>query len=114
MSDFGAFISLIKKDKSSLTSSDKKMIEVELKKIKENNDYSDCIGEDFLFRIFKIENDNTMLDIVFSEYWHGDNEHEENFEFSKNNDIGQIEEIAEKLKTKLGEVFDIKPKFEGW
>ena len=51
MSDYGASITLIKKDKSPLTTADKDLVKSELDKIKSENDFTDSVGDGFLFRL---------------------------------------------------------------
>ena len=114
MSDYGANIELLKKDRTPLTDYDKELIKSTLESIKQDNEFSDVLGDDFLFEVREFDNDNTMVNLVFSEYWNGEGDEEENFEFAKDNDLGQVEEIAEKLKSELGQIFEIKPNFENW
>ncbi len=114
MSDYGASITLIKKDRSPLTSTDKELVRSELNKIKTNNDFSDSLGEDFQFEINEISNENTVFHIVCSQYWHGDGDDQENFDFAKDNDLDEVQEIAVLLEPALGEAFEIKPDFETW
>ena len=114
MSDYGASITLIKRDGSPLTEMDKNLVESELNKIKAENELCDSIGEDFLFDMNEIANENTILHIVFSRYWHVGGDEEENFEFAKENDLGEVQKIAEFLRPALNNLFDIKPDFENW
>lgn len=114
MSDYGAAITLTKKDKSPVTQSEKDFVMAELEKIKAGNEFSDVLGGDFLFQVNEFSNDNTMLHLVFSQYWYGEGDNEENFEFAKDNDLAQVEEIGGKLQSIVGETFDLKPDFENW
>lgn len=114
MSDYGASITLTKKDKTPLTTSDKDLVKTELNKIKANYDFCDSVGEDFLFEINEFANENTMLHIVFSQYWHGDGDDQENFDFAKENDLDEVQKIATLLMPTLSHLFDIKPDFETW
>ena len=114
MSDYGASITLTKKDKKPVTEIEKEFIKTELAKIKNGNEFSDVLGEGFLFEVSEVANENAMLHIIFSEYWHGDGDEEDNFEFAKENDFEQVEKIAEKLRLILSETFDIIPAFESW
>lgn len=114
MSDFGSYITLTKKDKSRVTDLDKETVKAELEKIKKNSNYFDVLGEPFLYEINEIANNQTRLHLVFSKYWYGEGDIDENFEFAKNNDFGQVKEIAEKLKLSLESKFNIEPNFENW
>ncbi|MDY3538146.1 hypothetical protein PG275_09055 [Riemerella anatipestifer] len=114
MSDYGACINLTKKDKTPLTMEEIKLVKSELEKIKADSDFFDSLGDDFLFKTNEVANNNTKLHLVFSEYWHGEGDEEENFEFAKENDLNEVQKIAELLKPTLNELFDIKPEFENW
>ena len=68
----------------------------------------------FLFQVNEFYNDDTMLHLIFSEYWNGDGEDEENHGFAKDNDEGEVVKIAKNLEPILGDIFTIKAQFESW
>jgi hypothetical protein len=112
MSDYGSMLHLTKKDKSPLTDAEKELISQSLGKIKSENDFSDVLGEDFIFKTIPVHNEKDRLVIILSEYW--DEGGDDNFEFAKENDIDQAESVAEKLTETLGQTFEIKASFENW
>jgi hypothetical protein len=116
MSDFGATIILTKKGELSLTTSDHELVSQEIEKIRSENEFLDALGENFIFIISEgIGKEFTNIIIILSEYWYsGERDEKESFEFAKDNDWEQVEYIAEKLKSSLGQIFEIKGSFESW
>ena len=114
MADYGASIILSKKDKTLVTETEIKKVQAELEKIKNSDEYSDALGSDFLYKIVEINNDNTALHVLLSEYWHGEGDDEENFEFAKENDEDESQKIAEELRQAFNEIFNVEPNFENW
>ncbi|MBT1705951.1 hypothetical protein [Chryseosolibacter indicus] len=114
MSDFGATLTLIKHNNREVTTEDRQLVNQELENFKAGNEFNNALGENFIYETLLIANDNTMLWIRLSEYWYGDRDNEENFEFAKENDLPQAEEIAIRLSRSLGKIFIIEAKFENW
>jgi len=114
MSDYGASITITKKDKSAITETEKSLVEALLIQIQNTEEYFDVLGNNFLFEIQDVVNDDSELHLVFSKYYYGEGIDEENFEFAKDFDFEQVEEIAEKMNLILEDSFIVTPSFQNW
>ncbi|MCA4783361.1 hypothetical protein IF125_14070 [Empedobacter stercoris] len=117
MSDYGASITIIKKDGKSITDFDKNSVIELLKEFKSKNSLEDVYGNKFLYEVNEFSNDDTMLDLLFTRYYFGDVSDEENekiFNSAKLNDLPKIKKIADFLQPTLNEVFNFDITFESW
>lgn len=112
MSDFGSVIGVKKTDDSAFFADEKQSIVELFAAVKEEGDYEDMMGEELKFDLFSDESNEMMF--MFSEYWFGDGDDEENFEFAKDNDFDQIEEIAELISSRIGANYKVKADFIEW
>ncbi len=113
MSDYGSAIKLRKKDKLPVTNTDIQWVKQEVDKIK-NHTYTNALGEPLLYKFVTTENDRSQMLIYLSEYWDGDGDDEALFEFAKDNDLVQCEDISKGLSKSIGGVFAMEPVFESW
>ena len=51
---------------------------------------------------------------VLTEYWHGEGDDEENFEFAKDEDEGLATQLRERVRSVLGDGYAVEWKFEEW
>jgi len=109
-------IILEKKGEKSFSDVDKALLKQEIEKIKSENEFKDALGQDFLFIVSEgIGIGFSYLTVILSQYWYaGGGDENEDFEFAKENDLTETEKVAEKLKTVLGQNFEIKACFENW
>ena len=108
-------IILTKKDDPSFLDVEKKLLESEIEKIKNEEDFADALGENFQYIVSEgVGKDFKYLVVILSQYWNGEGEDAENFEMAKENDLDEAAKIAEKLKPSFGEKFKIEPVFENW
>jgi hypothetical protein len=114
MSDFGSYILISKKDGNPINQSDKESLNNAIEKVKKSDEFLDSLGEDFLFNMAELEGDNNHLILNLSEYWHGEGDDEENFEFAQDNDMSFAEEVEKLLEKELGNIFLFEAKFENW
>ena len=114
MSDFGTYIEISKKEEKPILPNEKEVIILAIKKIAENEEFTDSLGEAFLFQLNEVENAPSKLLLNLSEYWYGEGEDEENFEFAKDNDLQYAQEIAKILEQESGNIFSFEAKFENW
>ena len=70
------------------------------------------MGEELKFELFADE--PTELLFMFTEYWCGEGDDEEMFEFAKDNDFDEIEEIEAVISEKLGDDYQVKADFIEW
>ncbi len=113
MSDFGTIITATKKDDENFSSREAKKLSKALKKIIKVGEYSSAMGEDFDSEFNQEENSNSIL-VILSEYYYGsDNEDEELFEFVKDTELEEANEIAEKLKEDFKD-YDFETNTENW
>lgn len=114
MSDYGSSITITKKDKSAISETEKSLVEALLIQIQNTEEYFDVLGNVFLFELNDVENDESQLHLVFSKYSYGNGIDEESFEFAKDFDFEQVEEIAEKMNLILEDSFTVIPSFQNW
>jgi len=114
MSDFGAYIEIAKKNNEPISLSEAEAINPLIEKMKESQEFSDSLGEDFLYNLTEIENSKESLLLTLSEYWYGEDDDEENFEFAEDNDLSQAQEISKILEKAFGTIFTFEAKFENW
>lgn len=112
MSDFGSVIAVCKTDRSQFSEAEKKEIIALFASVKEEGDYEDMMGEELKFDLMGDE--PLELVFMFSEYWYGDGDDEEIFEFAKENDFDQVEEIAELISAKIDGLYLIEADFVEW
>lgn len=113
MSDYGAALVIEKRDKKTIAPEEKTRILAELENVRQMGDFTDVLGESFLFEVTNTDKDIYVF-ILLSRYWYGEGDDRENFEMGQENDLGQAEEVASLLEPRLGDVFVIEPIFENW
>lgn len=111
MSDFGCILTF-KKGSGSISESDKQAIIEDLDKIIPNSDYSMMI-QDGDYKEF-YEWDEGVLCVRLTEYYHGEDMDEDMIEFAKEEDLPDAVDIAEKLRLKLGNSFQVEALFADW
>lgn len=114
MSDYGASITIKRNDNGPLTSADKDRLRAALDKVQAGNEWTDTLGQDFLFDIDDTTDGGRRCFILLSEYWHGEGNDEENFSFAKDGDLHQAQDLAEKLAAELGDGFTVDADFGEW
>ena len=77
-------------------------------------DYTDSLGAPFIPEVNVVEGEESLLHIILSNYFHGDGDDEENFEFAQDNDEGEAAKIAEELQKQLGDGYIVNGTFEEW
>ena len=109
MSDFGAIIIFSKNDGSSFTDDDKQAIKKELERVIKSGDYSSIIEEG---NYLELKNwDEDKLCSMITEYYMDEN-FDEIFEFAKEEDTEDLEDIISKLN--LDPSIDVSSSFEVW
>jgi hypothetical protein len=111
MSDFGAIL-ILKKASGNFTAQDKELIVEKLSSIIEAGDYLDIIKKGNYKSLIDWE-DDTALCSMLTEYFDDENS-EEVRAFAKEDDIEDVEDIAQKLQSKLGNSFTVVSAFEDW
>ena len=111
MSDYGAKIKVTKKS-GDFGQSDKKRLIGLSQELKGKKWFSDVLGDDFLFRA--IESGDNSMSLLLAEYWYGEGDNQENFEWTKNYDLGESQKVADALISALDEEFLVEVKFENW
>ncbi|MEO5645499.1 MAG: hypothetical protein ABIQ40_01575 [Bacteroidia bacterium] len=115
MSDYGAMIILTKISEPTFTDAEKKLFASEIEKIKTENDFADSLGDSFQFIVSEgVGKDFKYLVVILSQYFNGEGDADENFEFAKESDLEEAGKIAEKLQPAFGDTFEIKQVFEKW
>ncbi|TND08452.1 MAG: hypothetical protein FD123_2248 [Bacteroidetes bacterium] len=114
MSDFGALIELKTISQTKLTAEEIRLFRNAVDKIKKENQFSDALGESFLFKIMDVDSNGSSLVVILSEYWFGDEDEQETFDFAKENDLEKIETIAASLQALMGKEHIVTAIFDGW
>jgi len=108
MSDFGAII-IFSKSNSSISDEEKEIIQTELKRVIKSGDYSSIIEEG---NYLELKNwDEDKLCSMITEYYIDEN-FDEIFEFAKEEDTEDLEDIISKLN--LDASINISASFEEW
>lgn len=108
MSDFGAII-IFSKSNSSISDEEKEIIQTELKRVIKSGDYSSIIEEG---NYLELKNwDEDKLCSMITEYYIDEN-FDEIFEFAKEEDTEDLEDIISKLN--LDTSIEISSSFEEW
>jgi len=109
MSDFGAIIIFSKKDGTSISDEEKEVIQAELKRVIKSGNYSSIIEEG---NYLELKNwDVDKLCSMITEYYIDEN-FDEIFEFAKEEDLVDAEDIVSKLN--LESSIEISFSFEEW
>lgn len=113
MSDYGSIIIATKKDNSSISSDEMAALSSGLKKILDDgsNDYANSLGDDYNNEFE--EEDANSVSVVLSEYYYGDGDDTELFDFVKDCELDEIQELSEKLSAQFS-TFTFKAKVENW
>lgn len=114
MSDYGASINIIKKDHTALTGKEVEVAVSKLSAIITAGGYTDSLNAPFIPEVNVVEGEESLLHIILSNYWHGEGDDEENFEFAQDNDLGEVEKIAEDLQKEMGDAYIVNGVFEEW
>lgn len=114
MSDFGAMISITKKDGAGFSEEEFQEIEHLAQSYKETCTYKNSIGEPFHFGVGKTQawNDPDFyeINILLSEYW-GD---AEMFKWHEETDVKDARIILAELKPSLPGNYTLRSYFEWW
>lgn len=113
MSDYGALITLRKKDRTAVSAKEKEIINAELAEVQTLGEFTDVKGEEFLFELNDTE-ETYSITIVLSQYSYKGLDFQKDLEAAEENDLGHAEEVAALLELPLGEIFEIYPAFENW
>lgn len=116
MSDFGTFISVTKEDNTSFSEQDITLITETIDTSINTDEFVNALGDPFLFEIAEENDDeNPSILIILSENYYGGNpiEDEELFDFVKDSEISQAEEISNILKNILPD-YNFTASFEEW
>ncbi len=114
MSDFGAMISITKKDKTAFSEEEFTKIEQIVRYYKENCRYTNSVGDPFHFGVGKTQAPEdpvfSEVNILLSEYW-GDTEM---FTWHKEPDLKDAQLILNELKPSFPEDYLVRTYFEWW
>ena len=115
MSDFGATISIVKKDGKSFSSSEKQQIQSELENIIINDELVNSLGEIYNHEIIEVYDPEPTLFVQLSEHYYGgsEEEDEEAFDFVKNTEIEDVNHIVALFKKQFPE-YDYVARVEEW
>lgn len=115
MSDFGAMISVRKKDGGAFSDEEETLVRTAVRELHEAHRHlRNAIGEALIFDTGvtqKLEDpDFYEMNVLLSDYW-GDSK---DFNDYKDSDLKDTLALSEKLRVKLGEKYVLDPQFEWW
>jgi hypothetical protein len=115
MSDFGAAISIVRKDGKSFSSSEKQHLEDALKNCITNDDLVNAIGETYNHELQLVVDVNPTLFIQLSEHYYGGNDEEdqETFDFVEETELGDANHIIASLKNQFTD-YNFTASIEEW
>ncbi|MFN8429099.1 MAG: hypothetical protein U0V04_03900 [Spirosomataceae bacterium] len=111
MSDYGSIMVLKPKGKSAFTAEEKQEIIRFVTELQDEGYGEPDGGEPYNLSISETENG---LEIIMSEYWDGDGDDQENFEFAQEMDEINMDEVKTYFEQNLKVSFDIEFLFERW
>lgn len=110
MSDFGAVL-IIKKVAGDMRPGDKNLIASHLVSIIETGHYSGSIKDGPYKNLNEWNEANELCSMLTENY---DNDGEESREFAEEEDMDDADEIAQKLRARLGPAFSVTASIEDW
>lgn len=115
MSDFGAYISIEKKDGKAFTSSEKNQIKNTLQSIIENDELVNALGDPYEHEVQDTNDSKTTVFVQLSEHYYGgdEKEDEEIFDFVKDAEEEDTNFISKKLENELPQ-FNISSGVTEW
>jgi hypothetical protein len=111
MSDYGSILLLKPKGKLAFTSEEKEEIESFVEELQANEYGEPNGGEPYNLSISETE---SGYEIIMSEYWDGDGDDQENFEFAKEMDEINMDEVKAYFEQNLKVPVEIEFLFERW
>lgn len=111
MSDYGSILNIIKKT-GTIDPAEQDKLQVLLKSVIEAGKYEDALGTAFKSS-GSVHNGNALY-VVLSQFWYGDGDNQENFEFCKEGDEFDALKLQDNLKQQLGVGYTVEWSFENW
>lgn len=113
MSDFGSLIVIKRKDGEVISTEQRKEMEALMADMKAKAQYVDMFGEPVRFKRKNTKNSRELV-FICTEYWQGDGDEEDNFDFAKANDFRQVKEAATVITQQLGDSYLAEARFLEW
>lgn len=114
MSDFGATISIQKKDGKAFTDEEENIVREKVREVHESNQFKDGLGEPYSFITgiteYLGDPDFYEMNVLLSDYWGNSDD----FKAYQAQDLKQATVIANLLGLLLGEHYVLKETFEWW
>lgn len=114
MSDFGAMISVSKKDKTAFSDEEETFVRKCVTEVHESSQLTDALGRPYSFIVgisqYLGDPDFYTMNVLLSDYWGNS----EDFELMKVTGLRDMKVIAAQLGDLLGEKFLLEETFEWW
>ena len=111
MSDYGSILMITKK-KGNFKFFEKKNLVRRVREMVDKRDFTDALSKKFECK--KFDDSKNQVSLLMSQFWYGEGDNQENFDFCKTGDAYYMTKIVDTINQKYRDHYHAEWLFENW